>query len=95
MENNRCNSMKSGRSTLVFMFVILVLVMCSQWCPADCRALRPPPETTTATAAASGSCEEVNGTATDKANNLRSSTRRLRGLAFILASGPSKRGPGH
>ncbi|KAI3460188.1 hypothetical protein Pfo_016851 [Paulownia fortunei] len=102
MENSRCSSTKSRR-TFQFMFVIIVLVMASQLCPADCRALRPVPEATAATAASG--CGQVEGagdtmsmtTAFSVSSNNSSTSNRLsgRGLAFVLASGPSKRGPGH
>ncbi|PIN21073.1 hypothetical protein CDL12_06231 [Handroanthus impetiginosus] len=79
----------------------------SQLRTGNCRALRPAPET--ATVAATGCGEEGTAAAggndtmsmsTDfsvSSNNSSSSSVRLsvRGLAFILASGPSRKGPGH
>ncbi|KAG8390929.1 hypothetical protein BUALT_Bualt01G0134700 [Buddleja alternifolia] len=72
----------------------------SQLCPVDCRTLRQASEATTATATRQeGGAADTISTAMPvlaSSNYSNSSTTRLlRGLSFILASGPSKRGPGH
>ncbi|KAL7085269.1 hypothetical protein ACP275_14G272000 [Erythranthe tilingii] len=96
METSRCSSTTRWRRTssnLMFVMIVSLLVICSQFCPADCRALRPPPEA----ASTGGSDTSMTTAFLVSSNNSSISGSRLsiRGLAFILASGPSKRGPGH
>ncbi|KAL8487585.1 hypothetical protein ACS0TY_024049 [Phlomoides rotata] len=75
--------------TFQFILVIIVLVLGLQLSQADCRALRP---ATVADGGAAGTT--VLAVSSDNSGG-RSSLLSVRGLAFILASGPSKRGPGH
>ncbi|EYU36351.1 hypothetical protein MIMGU_mgv1a020559mg [Erythranthe guttata] len=104
MESSRCSSTRRWRRTssnLMLVIIVSLLVICSQFCPADCRALRPEPEATSTTTAArmdgGGSDTSMTTAFLVSSNNSSISGSRLsvRGLAFILASGPSKRGPGH
>ncbi|KAL7127532.1 hypothetical protein ABFS83_14G259000 [Erythranthe nasuta] len=101
MGTSRCSSTTRWRRTssnLMFVIIVSLLVICSQFCPADCRALRSPPEAaSTARMDGGGSGTSMTTAFLVSSNNSSISGSRLsiRGLAFILASGPSKRGPGH
>lgn len=78
-----------GRFIHVFATIMLLMIMSSQLMShVDCRALRSRPEAGVFLSLASKHLpEEVSSS---------SSTRRsVRGLAFTLASGPSRKGPGH
>ncbi|KAL2537978.1 Uncharacterized protein Fot_19369 [Forsythia ovata] len=90
--NNSSTSSKISLRGLAFVLasgpILIPSVMSSQMCSVHCRNIRLVPETEGGVAG----CEQVGG-ATDLLNT--SSHISLRGLAFILASGPSKRGSGH
>ncbi|KAL7617207.1 hypothetical protein Lser_V15G00877 [Lactuca serriola] len=80
-------------------FVIIFLLMITQLSVVHARSLERTPLTTTTTIAAT-ECEQSGGGMAEfgvSSTNDTSSSRRLkmRTLEYILASGPSKRGPGH
>ncbi|KAL1564765.1 hypothetical protein AAHA92_07067 [Salvia divinorum] len=91
--------MENSRSSIFMLITTVLLIMSLQSSPADCRSLR------LATAAAVGGGKEgARNTISMETSSLLSSenSRRtidnrisVRGLMIILASGPSKRGPGH
>ncbi|KAI3513059.1 hypothetical protein L1887_20384 [Cichorium endivia] len=85
-----------------FAFVIIFLLMITQLSAVHGRRLEPT-LLSTATIAAT-ECEQSGGgmadftaSSTNDTSDVTSSSRRLkmRSLEYILASGPSKRGPGH
>ncbi|GMN35026.1 hypothetical protein TIFTF001_005056 [Ficus carica] len=97
------NSKTSSMKTLWFVLGLILMIVSSQFRQADCRALR---STANYTVGTSGDCEQAGGgnqvvgmeSFAVSSNNSSSSnsTRPLaRSLAFRLASGPSKKGPGH
>ncbi|EXB89250.1 hypothetical protein L484_006804 [Morus notabilis] len=103
-KNSKSSSMKRT-SNWFALGLILIMIVSSQFSQADCRALR----STTNTVGANGDCEQAGGSGHDQmvgmssfavsSNNsdISNSTSRplARSLAFRLASGPSKKGPGH
>ncbi|KAM7517024.1 hypothetical protein LguiA_006607 [Lonicera macranthoides] len=97
----RNNSPKTSMKSLLLVLGIVIMVMGSQFNVVECRALR-------STSIAGGCDQQLEGAeltvgvttqfaaASDAANTSRSSSSELvRSLEFKLASGPSKRGPGH
>ncbi|KAF4360623.1 hypothetical protein CsatB_007518 [Cannabis sativa] len=98
------NSKSSSVKTLCSVLGLILIIVTAQLNEADCRALRSMENTTTTTAIAG--CDQQNeggemmaGMASFavSSNNSSSSSNRpsARSLAFRLASGPSKKGPGH
>lgn len=91
--------MKSSSLQQWFVLSLIVLIVTTEFGLADCRAL---PSKTTNNAGNAG-CEQVDsvggqevGMASFSVSSNNSSSRPLaRSLAFRLASGPSKKGPGH
>ncbi|KAF4384007.1 hypothetical protein F8388_018759 [Cannabis sativa] len=99
------NSKSSSVKTLCSVLGLILIIVIAQLNEADCRALRSMENTTTTTTAIAG-CDQQNeggemmaGMASFavSSNNSSSSSNRpsARSLAFRLASGPSKKGPGH
>ncbi|KAL8261098.1 hypothetical protein R6Q59_025147 [Mikania micrantha] len=87
-----------------FYVVIIYLLMTTHLSPANCRLLHPTDTTATATVAVI-ECTQTGGqmhefitsatSNTSKASSTDDQRSKLRSLAYKLASGPSKRGPGH
>ncbi|KAJ6344761.1 hypothetical protein OIU76_006311 [Salix suchowensis] len=92
-------SMTKGSSlrSLWFVLGLMLLVVSTEMRAVHCRALRSATSTTTAT-----EYQQVDGAQESKgvasfvvSSNNSSSRSSLRSFMFKLASGPSKRGPGH
>ncbi|XP_034677217.1 uncharacterized protein LOC117907698 [Vitis riparia] len=82
--------------SLWFVLAVLVLVVSTQSSFVHCRALRSTVDVAAAAAAAIQGDESV-GVANSSAVSSNNSSKRssVRSLTYKLASGPSKRGPGH
>ncbi|KAL6317885.1 hypothetical protein AAG906_030639 [Vitis piasezkii] len=80
--------------SLWFVLAVLVLVVSTQSSFVHCRALR---STVDVAAAAAIQGDESVGVANSSAVSSNNSSKRssVRSLTYKLASGPSKRGPGH
>ena len=90
--------MQMKKSSLWIVMIITVLVVSSQFCSVHGRVLRPEALKTPV----GDGCEDFKGEdsslgmATFAVASNNSSTRQFaRSLAYKLASGPSKKGPGH
>ncbi|KAH7523687.1 uncharacterized protein LOC132803728 [Ziziphus jujuba] len=91
------NSTTTSMKALWIVLGLMLLIVTAQFGQADCRALR----STTMNSGNAG-CQQVGdgevvGMASFAVSSNNSSSDRplARSLAFRLASGPSKRGPGH
>ncbi|XAR48388.1 hypothetical protein NMG60_11031206 [Bertholletia excelsa] len=90
-------SMASLRRLCLLVCVVL-LVLSEQFAPAHCRALRAPMEGSIAEQVDGAGAEPTGMASFAVSSNNSSSASRdsvIRSLAFKLASGPSRRGPGH
>ncbi|KAJ4701686.1 Transmembrane protein [Melia azedarach] len=74
-----------------FLLGLMILMMSTQFSSGDCRVFRPTTNDSTTTAGA----ESVGMTSFPVSSNNSNSRSSTKNLAFTLASGPSKRGPGH
>ncbi|XP_020237722.1 uncharacterized protein LOC109816955 [Cajanus cajan] len=91
--------MQMKKSLWIVMLIITVLVVSSQFCFVHGRVLRPE----ALKSPVGDGCEDLKGEDSSLgmasfavASNNNSSTRQFaRSLAYRLASGPSKKGPGH
>ncbi|KAJ6399983.1 hypothetical protein OIU84_015608 [Salix udensis] len=88
----------SSLRSLWFVLGLLLLVVSTEMRAVHCRALRSATSTTTAAI----EYQQVDGAQESKgmasfvvSSNNSSSRSSLRSFMFKLASGPSKRGPGH
>ncbi|XVF39858.1 hypothetical protein PTKIN_Ptkin01aG0066300 [Pterospermum kingtungense] len=99
------NSSKSSNKRIVFVLGLLALLVSTEFAAVHGRALRSTTMTTDNVVVNPAGCEEQEGSSTAaeavgvssfavSANN-SSSRSAFRSLAFRLASGPSKKGPGH
>ncbi|KAJ0614364.1 hypothetical protein HanIR_Chr02g0061631 [Helianthus annuus] len=85
-----------------FAFGTIFLIMTTHFSPVHCRHLQP---TVIATTVADTECKQTGGevlefivSSTTNTSNVNSGDNRrskMRSLGYKLASGPSKRGPGH
>lgn len=99
MEMKKKPTTTISMKTLWLVLGLMVLVVTAEFGKAECRALR-----STAKNAGNGGCEEADddgkmvgmtSLAAVSSNNSSSNRPLARSLAFRLASGPSKKGPGH
>ncbi|ONI33505.1 hypothetical protein PRUPE_1G429100 [Prunus persica] len=94
------SSTASTSCVWLVMGLMVLLIVSTEFGQVDCRALR----SATSDSGSDGGCkgidgaEEVGMATFAVSSNYNSSTARrpsVRSLAFSLASGPSKKGPGH
>ena len=96
MELTKGSSTTASLRRVLFVLVLFILVLSTQISVAHCRALR-------STAIIADNCHLNNGAESAagvasfsvSSNNSSSSGSSVRSLMFQLASGPSKKGPGH
>ncbi|KAF3446596.1 hypothetical protein FNV43_RR11776 [Rhamnella rubrinervis] len=102
MAMKNCSKTTSMKSLLFALGLIILIIATTEFGQADCRALRS--MSTTNNSGNAGCIQlqvdgggEVVGMASFAVSSNNSTTTRplARSLAFRLASGPSKKGPGH
>ncbi|KAL9396542.1 hypothetical protein Peur_010795 [Populus x canadensis] len=88
---------RSSEKSLWFVLGLIILVVSTEMSAVHCRPLR----STNSTVIAAG-CQQVDGTRGSMgmasfvvSSNNSNSRPSVRSLMFKMASGPSKRGPGH
>lgn len=83
-------------STLLFVVLgLTILVVSAQFSVGECRALRSVTACEEGDGADQSAAGNGMGSFVVSGNNSSSSGPLARSLAFMLASGPSKKGPGH
>ena len=97
------NNSKTSMMSLCFVLGLILIIVTAQFNEADCRALRSTANAEGGSGADAGGCEMAgmasfavsSNNSSSNSNNSSSSRPLARSLAFRLASGPSKKGPGH
>ncbi|KAE8100112.1 hypothetical protein FH972_018039 [Carpinus fangiana] len=91
------SSTATSMKTLLFVLGIAMLVFSAQFGVGECRALRSMAACEQEGGGGDGGDQSVGMASTFvvSANNSSSNGPLARSLAFMLASGPSKKGPGH
>ncbi|GFY86034.1 hypothetical protein Acr_04g0007720 [Actinidia rufa] len=85
----------ASRKSLYLVLVIMVVLMGTRIGGVDCRALREAPDAIIADKVDRAETTGMVSFAVSSNNSTSRGSSLTRSLAFNLASGPSKKGPGH